>query len=317
MSDWVPEEFAACARRPVVVVTGPTATGKTRLAVALAREFGGEILSVDSRQVYRGMDIGTGKDLSEYSEGGAPVPCHLVDVAEPGEAYDLYRFLKDARECFCQVVSRGSLPVLCGGTPLYLAALLDGYEMAGGPPDPAIRKSLEGKDTRELMEILRREASPELLARTDVTQDRRIIRAIEIARSGTAEIPPALTNHIILAPKYTRTEVRERVRLRLDARLEEGMVEEVRALHEEGGVSWEKLEWFGLEYRYVGRFLTGQLSWQEMHDTLLTQIRQFVKRQDVWFRKLEREGHEIHWISQGDIPQAVEVVREFLAKQEG
>ena len=314
MSDWVPEEFSACASHPVVVVTGPTATGKTRLAVGLAREFGGEILSVDSRQVYRGMDIGTGKDLSEYSEGGATVPCHLVDVVDPGEPYDLYRFLKDARRCFCQVVAKGRLPVLCGGTPLYLAALLDGYEMAGGPADPDFRKTLEGKDIRELVEILQREASPELLAHTDITQERRVIRGIEIARSVAVEIPPSLSNSIILAPKYTREEVRERVRIRLDARLAEGMVEEVRALHDKGGVSWEKLEWFGLEYRYVGRYLAGQLSWQEMHDTLLTQIRQFVKRQDIWFRKMEREGHEIHWIPQGDLPQAIELVREFLAK---
>ncbi len=307
-----PPTYPAVAQSPILVVTGPTATGKTHLAVELAREFGGEILSVDSRQVYRGMDVGTGKDISEYSEGGAPVPCHLLDIVEPSEKYDLFRFLQDARECLCEVHSRGRLPILCGGTALYLAALLDGYEMAGGPPDWEERKRLETLDTPALMEILRSVASPELLARTDVSQDRRIIRAIEIARSGVTEVPPRLSNTLILAPKFTREEVRERIRVRLDARLDAGLVEEVRGLHE-AGISFEKLEWFGLEYRYLSRYLSGALSYDEMHNELLNRIRDFAKSQDTWFRKFEREGHAIHWLPAGDVGEAKAIVRDFLS----
>lgn len=302
-------EQAACA--PTVIVTGPTATGKTRLAVALAREFGGEIISVDSRQVYRGMDIGTGKDVSEYSEGGSAVKCHLLDIVEPGEKYDLFHFLRDARGVLCDMHARGVLPILCGGTPLYLAALLDGYDLSGGPPDLVARAELEQKPLYELVEILRQEAPEELFARIDLTQERRVIRGIEIARSGIRKMPPKLSRTLILAPKYSRTDVRERIRIRLDERLKGGLVEEVRQLNE-NGVSFEKLDWFGLEYRYVGRYLAGECTYDEMHDDLLTQIRQFAKRQDIWFRKIEREGHVIHWIDGGDFSMAAALVSEFL-----
>lgn len=308
----VPSGYAEAASAPIVIVTGPTATGKTRLAVALARQFGGEILSVDSRQVYRGMDIGTGKDLTEYSEGGAPVRCHLLDIVDAGEPYDLFHFLQDARNALVDMHSRRALPILCGGTPLYLAALLDGYDLSGGPPDLEAREELSRKPLPELVEILRREASPELFGRIDLTQERRVIRGIEIARSGVREMPPKLTRTLILAPKYSRAEVRERIRIRLDERLKGGLVEEVRMLHEKEGLSFERLDWFGLEYRYVGRYLAGECSYDEMHDALLTQIRQFAKRQDIWFRKLEREGHLINWIPAGEIEAAAALVRDFL-----
>lgn len=304
--------YEAATVAPVLVVTGPTATGKTRLAVELARRFRGEIVSVDSRQVYRGMDLGTGKDLEEYREGGDPVPAHLLDVVDPGEPYDLCRYLRDARRSLGDIRSRGQLPVLSGGTPLYLAGLLDGYEMGDAPPDPEFRRSLEGLSSAELRALLEREATPELLARTDTTQDRRVIRALEIARSTTPAAPVLpLKKTLVLAPKYSRGEVRERILQRLDARLDAGLVEEVQGLRAQG-LPPEKLEWFGLEYRYVGRYLEGQLSRQEMHDQLLTQIRRFAKRQDIWFRKLEREGHPIHWIPGGNLDEATALVEEFL-----
>jgi tRNA dimethylallyltransferase len=309
-----PQEKAAyesAANAPVLVITGPTATGKTRLAVELSRRFQGEIISVDSRQVYRGMDLGTGKDLEEYREGGIPVPTHLLDVVDPGEPYDLCRYLRDARRALGEIHSRRRLPVLSGGTPLYLAGLLDGYEMGSAPPDPEFRRSLEGLSSAELRALLEKEATPELLARTDMTQDRRIIRALEIARGTPAEPVQPLKKTLILAPKYSRTEVRERILQRLDARLDAGLIEEVQTLRNQG-LPPEKLEWFGLEYRYVGRYLEGQLSRQEMHDQLLTQIRRFAKRQDIWFRKLEREGHPIHWIPQGDLEEATSLVEKFL-----
>ncbi len=317
--EWPPEgnlppyEEVAC--QPVVVVTGPTATGKTRLAVALARRFQGEIVSVDSRQVYRGMDLGTGKDREEYGEGASRVPVHLLDVVEPGERYDLHRYGEAARRALQEIRGRGHLPVLCGGTPLYLVALLEGYEMAGGPPDEAYRRQLEALPEEELLARLRREASPALLARTDVTQRRRIIRALEIARSGEPLHPvPPLRRTLLLAPLFSRSEVRERILLRLDARLEGGLLQEVEGLQKRG-ISPEQLEWFGLEYRYVGRFLAGQLTYQEMREQLVTQIRRFAKRQDIWFRKMEREGHPIHWIPRGETEEATTLVRAFLTEQ--
>ena len=307
------QEYATAAATQLIVVTGPTATGKTRLAVALARAFHGEILSVDSRQVYRGLDIGTGKDLAEYSEGGKAVPYHLIDVAAPGERFDLYQFLELARAKLVDMHHRKVLPILCGGTPLYLLALLDGYAMEGGALDRQLRKELAHCSTAELLQHLREIAPPELFERTDLTQDRRIVRAIEIARSlNNRPAPPPLSNAFILAPQFTRAEVRERIAIRLDARLNAGLLEEVKHLHELG-MSWEQLDWLGLEYRFVAQYLQGLLTFQEMHDSLLAHIRQFAKRQDGWFRKFEREGHHIHWIPQGDIDTAIALVQNFLA----
>ena len=304
------QEYKSAAAAPVIVVTGPTATGKTHLAVAIARAFHGEILSIDSRQVYRGLDIGTGKDLSEYSEGGTAVPFHLIDVVAPGERFDLFRFLELA---LVDMHQRKVLPVLCGGTPLYLLALLNGYAMEGGEPDRQLRAKLEDCSTAELISILRASAPPELVARTDLTQDRRIIRAIEIARSLTDRpAPPPLSNTLVLAPQFTRAEVRERIAIRLDARLAAGLIDEVRVLHDQKGTTWERLDWLGLEYRFIARHLQGMLTYQEMHDTLLAHIRQFAKRQDGWFRKFEREGHHIHWIPAGDPEMAIPLVQNYL-----
>ncbi|MBR4125075.1 MAG: tRNA (adenosine(37)-N6)-dimethylallyltransferase MiaA [Victivallales bacterium] len=309
----VPDGYAAAAQSPIIVVTGPTATGKTHLAVCLARMFHGEILSVDSRQIYRGLDLGTGKDLAEYSEGGPAVPYHLIDVADPCERFDLYRFLELARVCLVDMHRRGVTPILCGGTPLYLLALLNGYAMEGGEPDRNLRAKLEDCSTAELISILRASAPPELVARTDLTQDRRIIRAIEIARSLTDRpAPPPLSNTLVLAPQFTRAEVRERIAIRLDARLGAGLIDEVRALHDQKGMTWERLDWLGLEYRFIARHLQGMLTSQEMHDTLLAHIRQFAKRQDGWFRKFEREGHHIHWIPAGDPEMAIPLVQNYL-----
>ncbi len=311
----IPEGYCEAAAQPVIAITGPTATGKTHLAVQLAREFNGEILSVDSRQVYKGLDLGTGKDLSEYSEGGPAVPCHLLDIADPAERYDLYRYLDEARAALAAVRKRGHLPVLCGGTPLYLQALLLGYGMFGGAPNQDLRAELEPRPLEELVAILKAEATPELLARTDLTQSRRVIRAIEMARApDEGPPPPPLSKVLLLAPLYTRAEVRDRIEKRLDARLEIGLLDEVRNLHEKQHLPWEQLEWLGLEYRFCGRYLSGKLGYTEMRQQLLDHIRQFAKRQDIWFRKIEREGRVIHWIPEGNLDAARSLVKDFLQR---
>ena len=299
-----------------LVITGPTATGKTKLAVHLARSFGGEIISADSRQVYRHMDLGTGKDLDEYGEGAERIPCHLLDVADPQEDFHLKKYLELALAAMDDICSRNRLPVIAGGTPLYINALLHGYSLPGGEPNPHLRSELQSLTREELIQRLQAIASPELLARTDMTQNKRLIRAIEIAMSPQEESirTAPLDNPLVIAPYFPRKTVHERIEIRLDERLRLGLVEEVQALHDHG-VTWEKLDWFGLEYRYVARYLKKELTFEEMHDELLAKIRHFCKSQDIWFRKMEREGLVIHWIPDGNPQEAESLVRRWLVHE--
>ena len=299
-----------------LVITGPTATGKTKLAVHLARRFGGEIISADSRQVYRHMDLGTGKDLDEYGDGEDRVPCHLLDVVDPQEDFHLKKFIELALAAMDGIRSRNRLPVIAGGTPLYVNALIRGYDLPGGEPDPQLREELQSLSHEQLMARLHAVATPEFLKRVDITQDKRIIRAIEIALSPQAEPIHAepLDNPLVIAPYYPRKTVRERIEIRLDERLKLGLVEEVRMLHQ-NGVSWEKLDWFGLEYRYVSHYLKNELTFDQMRTELLAKIRHFCKSQDIWFRKMEREGIAIHWIPEGDTATAESLVARWLAHE--
>lgn len=288
-----------------VAIVGPTASGKTRLAVALARHINGEIISADSRQVYRGMSIGTGKDLDEYGE----IPYHLIDICEPGTKYNLFRYLRDFREAYSHIISRGKSPVICGGTGMYVENALKGIELPEVPANPELRASLQGKELKELAEILA--GYKTLHNSTDIDTAQRAIRAIEIeryymehpdeaARVTTAKATPLQCT--VIGVEIPRDDRRRRISQRLDARLKGGMVDEIKGLLD-SGIPAENLIYYGLEYKYVTLYVTGQISYDEMHSSLETAIHQFAKRQMTWFRGMEKRGTTIHWLPY-DMPEA-------------
>lgn len=294
----------------IAVVTGPTATGKTALAVRLARRFGGEIISVDSRQVYRHFDIGTGKDIEEYGE----VTHHLIDIVPPGGEYHLKAFCADAAQAADAIAARGRLPILCGGTALYLHAFLRGYTLPGGAPAPEVRQRLDRATLAELQAELKW-MDPAFYAdfqeKDNFTRVRRQIELRLLPPGHPSEMPSY--DALVLGVLYPRCEVRARIAERLDRRLEAGMVAEVTRLNREFGVSWEKLELLGLEYRHVAEYLQGKTGFDDMRRTLLDHIRQFAKRQDIFFRKMEREGVAIHWLDRGDPERAEHLLSGFIA----
>ena len=286
----------------LITVLGPTASGKTRLAVALARELSGEIISADSRQVFRGMDIGSGKDLHEYGE----VPYHLIDILESGAEFSVFAFQRLFRDAFEDISARGRLPVLCGGTGLYLDAVLRGYRMVEVPEDRLLRDELEGRSADELAALLR-ELRPDQHNTSDLLERGRTIRAIEIARfeQGNAAVqePQPEIRPMTIGIRWERSELRRRITERLRQRLENGMIEEVQRLHE-GGVAWERLDYYGLEYRYIGAFLQGKMNRNDMFQRLNSAIHDFAKRQENWFRKMERNGVTINWVEGAGDPLA-------------
>jgi len=289
----------------LVAICGPNASGKTRLGVAVARAVDGEVISVDSRQVYRGMDIGTGKDLTEYGKGSDRVPVHLIDIVDPSETYTLWQFQRDFYRVFGEIRARGRMPVAVGGTGLYLEAVLRGYRLASGPADEALRAELAPLD-REALDRRLLELDPSLYARTDRSTKRRLVRAIETALRGREqqaqpEEPLPAIVPLVIAVKWPREELRRRIRERLERRLAGGLVEEVARLRAQG-VTDERLEQIGLEYRYVARHLAGTLDRDAMREQLYTAICQFAKRQDTWFRGMERRGVPLHWVP-GDHPE--------------
>ncbi len=288
----------------MTTILGPTASGKTSLAVALAARTGGEIISADSRQVYRSMDIGTGKDLGEYEVGGRTVPHHLIDIAEPGTRYNLFEYQRDFRAAYRDVVSRGAMPILCGGTGLYIEAVLRGYPLLPVPENPALRSSLRGRPLGELARILARlkaENSSTMHNVTDVDTPMRAIRAIEIEaylrdHPELEAMSPGGVPSLVVGVSVDREERRRRISQRLRERLEHGLVEEVRGLLDRG-IASRDLIYYGLEYRYVTMYAIGELSYGEMEMSLETAIHQFAKRQMTWFRGMERRGVRIDWIS--------------------
>lgn len=281
----------------LITILGATATGKTALAAEVAYRTCGEILSADSRQVFRGMDIGTGKDLAGYQIHGTLIPYHLIDICDPSEEYNAYRFVNDFKTAFTDIVSRGCQPILCGGTGLYIDAVVREYELPDAPVDPEYRRSLEPFSDEELTQRLA--SYIKLHNHTDTETRERLIRALEI-QEYRQQHPESYTrmpemHHQIFGIHLPREVVIDRIGLRLRQRLNEGMVQEVQQLLD-NGISTERLMRFGLEYKHVTRFLTHECTYQEMYEKLYTDIRRFAKRQMTWFRRMERNGIDIHWI---------------------
>lgn len=286
----------------LLVITGPTASGKTARAVDLAKAIDGEIISVDSRQIYRGMDLGTGKDLDEYG----PVPYHLIDICPAGYRYNLYEYLRDERVARESIESRGKTPVLCGGTGLYIESVLNGILLPEVPPNPELRERLADKSLGELTAILSEMKT--LHNSTDVDSCKRAIRAIEIEEyyrlnpeKAADAHPTPLTDAVIVGVDIDRDARRRRISDRLQARLDQGMIEEVDRLLK-SGIAPENLIYYGLEYKFLTLHLTGRLSRQDMVCQLETAIHQFAKRQMTWFRGMERRGHRINWLPY-DLPR--------------
>ena len=290
----------------MITILGPTASGKTPLAAALAQRIDGEIISADSRQVYRRMDIGTGKDLADYTcvVDGSPVniPYHLIDICEPGTKYNLFQYQQDFFDAYNNIIGRGKTPILCGGTGLYIEAVLKGYQLSPVPQNPELRARLEGKSLEELTEMLRelkQQNGSVMHNTTDVDSCQRAIRAIEIETYNQEhpmplrELPPI--DSLIIGVNIDRDLRREKITRRLKARLEEGMVDEVRGLLAEG-IPAEDLIYYGLEYKYLTEYVMGKLTYDEMFRQLEIAIHQFAKRQMTWFRGMERRGFTIHWI---------------------
>ncbi len=281
----------------MITILGPTATGKTAFAALIAHRLGGEIISADSRQVYKGMNIGTGKDYDDYIIKGEKIPCHLIDIVDPGYEYNIFEYQAGFLKAYHAIVSRNKLPVLCGGTGLYIESVLKGYKMVKVPVDKEKRTFLETKNDTELTEYLASFRSLHNI--TDTSDKERLIRAIEIQEyyhnhpELITSFPTIKTD--IFGIYFERQIIRKRITTRLEQRLKEGMIDEVSSLLD-NGVTPEKLKFYGLEYKFITQYLLGELGYDEMFQKLNTAIHQFAKRQMTWFRKMERSGFKIHWI---------------------
>ncbi len=307
----------------MITILGPTASGKTPVAARLAVEIDGEVISADSRQVYRRMDIGTGKDLADYVFDGKLIPYHLIDIREPGTKYNLFEYQQDFFDAYQDIRSRGKVPILCGGTGLYIEAVLKGYHLSPVPQNQELRNRLEGKSLAELTQMLtelKQKTGSNMHNTTDVDSCQRAIRAIEIETyniehpTPRRELPPV--DSIIIGIDIDRELRREKITRRLKARLDEGMVDEVKTLLEEG-ISPEDLIYYGLEYKFVTEYLMGKTSFDEMFTRLEIAIHQFAKRQMTWFRGMERRGFRIHWID-ATLPmdEKIEIIKQLITDDE-
>ena len=281
----------------LITILGPTASGKTPLAASLADRLGTEIISGDSRQVYRRMDLGTGKDLVDYTVEGRQVPYHLIDIVEPGYKYNVFEYQRDFLKAYQEITAKDKLPILCGGTGMYIESVLKGYRLLPVPENPELRTSLEGKSLEELTSILA--GYKKLHNSTDVDTVKRAIRAIEIEEFYKHQSPEyrefPVINSLIIGVDIDRELRREKITRRLRQRLDEGMVEEVRGLLDEG-IPAENLIYYGLEYKFLTQYAIGELTYEDMFHQLEIAIHQFAKRQMTWFRGMERRGFTIHWL---------------------
>lgn len=303
----------------LIAIVGPTASGKTTLAVALAKRIGTEVISADSRQLYRGMDIGTGKDLDEYTIDGETIPYHLIDICPAGYRYNLFEYVRDFNAVYADIKARGKQPLLCGGTGLYVETVLKGYSLPQVPENKALRESLQEKSLDELAEMLR--SYKTLHNTTDIDTCKRAIRAIEIAEFYSRQEPELLEprplqNSLIVGVNIDRELRRAKITRRLHERLKEGMVEEVKSLLE-SGIEPESLIYYGLEYKFLTEYIIGHTTYDEMVERLEIAIHQFAKRQMTWFRGMERRGHTIRWID-ATLPtdEKVDIIEQWIKEQE-
>lgn len=298
----------------LIIVLGATASGKTKLSVRLAHELRGEIISADSRQVYKGLDIGTGKDLKEYVIDDHHIPHHLIDIINAEEEFNLFEFQKRFYEIYSGLIQKNVLPVVVGGTGLYLESIIKNYQLPPAPADRELRKKLQTKAIGELQRNLLDLKQP-LHNKTDMGDKDRLIRAIEIEKARRKQSVEILKRPMIDAAvfgiRWERSLLRNRITARLKQRMEQGMIEEIRTL-QKSGLSWERLDRLGLEYRYVSQFLQGKFSYAEMFAKLNTSIHQYAKRQETWFRRMERKGTVIDWINGDDYNLLKESVMKYL-----
>ncbi len=311
------EKITEEQRYNLIVILGTNASGKTRSAAKLAAEIGSEVISADSRQVYRGMDLGTGKDLEEFTVNGKQIPCHLIDIVDPDYEFNVFEYQKRFYLCFTEISRRGIIPIVAGGTGLYLEAIIECYKMVAVPEDPSLREQLNKKDMDALGRYLY-SINPRLHNTTDLLDKKRVIRAIEIAeytaadkddeKEGKPDIHP-----FVVGIRWDRAVLRKRIAKRLRERMNGGMIDEVKRLRE-SGIGWGKLDFFGLEYRYISLYLRGEMGFDEMVTTLGTKIGQFAKRQETWFRRMERRGTRIHWVENADYPSLRRLIKQHVVR---
>lgn len=298
-----------------IVVLGPTASGKTRFACEIAAKIKGEVISADSRQVYKDLDIGTGKDLNEYTVNGKIIPYHLISIRDPEKQYFLHEFISDSRAAFEAIRERKNIPIFCGGTGLYLDTLRKDFSLTQVPEDHLLRKELENYSKEDLIKLLD-ESADDKLSHTDRNSKKRIIRAIEISQylkeNGNLYQSPELPYHPFYIGIKIDPEVRkEKIRSRLVFRLQNGLIEEVKGLLEKG-ISQDRLLFLGLEYKWLANYLSEKISYDELVDRLSTAIIQFSKRQMTWFRKMEKEGVKIHWVEQEQRDEMIELIHSMF-----
>lgn len=293
----------------LLTILGPTAAGKTSLSAQIANRFNGEILSADSRQVYIGMDIGTGKDIKDYTIDDNQVPYHLIDIISPKDEFSMFQFRKLFYESFLEITKRNKLPILAGGTGLFIHSILKNYSMQEVDFSGDRFEELSQKELKELTDILRR-INSSLHNTTDLTEKKRVIKAIIIAESSDNEFtPPVNINSFVIGVRVERSKIKENIKIRLKERLENGMIEEAQKLIADG-ITYEKLHFFGLEYKFLALYLSGELSNNDMQQKLYSAICEFAKKQMTWFRKMEKEGIKIHWIEGPDFNAAEKLIEE-------